>query len=129
MIQLTVLRDTFTNQSVTSQVLFNGTLRWYGIEPPNRPGPKPYCIPAGTYSVVLGHSQHFGMTVPMVQNVPGFYGIEIHPGNFPHDTHGCLCIGEDRGPDDVTQSRVAFDELMAALDGEEDINVTYVGGV
>jgi hypothetical protein len=128
MIELTVLRDTFTDQSVTSEILLDGTLRWYGIEPPNRSGPKPFCIPAGTYKVVLAQSAHFDMIVPVVLEVPQFTGIEIHPGNFPRDTHGCLCIGEDRGPDDVTQSRAAFDELMAVLVGQDDIQITYVGG-
>ncbi len=123
--EITVLRDTYTDQSVTSEVLLNRVQKWYGIEPPNRPQ-KPCCIPAGTYLVVLGHSEHFDMTVPIVQGVAGFSGIEIHPGNFPRDTHGCLCIGEDRGPNDVIQSRVAFDELMSQLAGEEDISITYV---
>jgi hypothetical protein len=127
--QLTVLRDTFTDQSVTSEVILDGTLKWFGIEPPNRPGPKPYCIPAGTYKITLAPSFHFDMIVPRVINVVGFEGIEIHPGNFPRDTHGCLCIGEGRGPDDVTQSRKAFEELMSFLTGDDNIQITYVGGV
>jgi hypothetical protein len=69
------------------------------------------------------------MIVPVVLEVPQFTGIEIHPGNFPRDTHGCLCIGEERGPDDVTQSRAAFDQLMQVLtSGQDDIQITYVGG-
>jgi hypothetical protein len=67
------------------------------------------------------------MIVPQVQDVPGFTGIEIHPGNFPPNTHGCLCIGEGRGPNEVTQSRVAFDQLMLAIGGETGM-ITYVGG-
>jgi hypothetical protein len=130
MTELTVLRDTFTDLSVTSEILLGGVQRWYGIEPPNRPGPKPFCIPPNTYRVVLAESQHFSMVVPVVLEVPQFSGIEIHPGNFPRDTHGCLCIGEERGPDDVSQSRVAFDQLMQILMLETDgINITYVGGV
>ena len=128
MIELTVLRDILTDQSVTSEILLDGTQRWFGIEPPNRSGPKPFCVPAGTYKVVLAQSAHFDMIVPLVLGVPMFTGIEIHPGNFPRDTHGCLCIGEERGDDDVTQSRAAFDELMAVLVGQDDIQITYVGG-
>lgn len=127
---LTVMRDTFTEQSVTSEVMLDGLERWFGIEPPNRPGPKPFCVPAGTYKVTLAMSQHFAMTVPCVQDVPGFTGIEIHPGNFPKDTHGCLCIGDSRGGDFVGLSRKAFDELMEALEADPDnISITYVGGV
>jgi hypothetical protein len=126
MIQLTVLRDTFTDLSVTSEVLLDGVQRWFGIEPPNR-ATKPCSIPAGTYPIILAQSEHFDMIVPQVQDVPGFTGIEIHPGNFPPNTHGCLCIGEGRGPNEVTQSRVAFDQLMLAIGGETGM-ITYVGG-
>jgi hypothetical protein len=130
MIEITVLRDTFTGLSVTSEVLYNRTQRWFGIEPPNRPGPKPYCIPPATYKIALSPSSHFDMVVPVVLGVPNFTGIEIHPGNFPRDTHGCLCIGEERGPDDVTQSRAAFDDLMSKLQADPDnIQITYVGGI
>lgn len=126
---ITVLRDTYTSLSVTSEVLLDDVQRWYGIEPPNRPGPKPYCIPAATYKVILAESVHFGMQVPCIQDVPGFTGIEIHPGNFPRNTHGCLCIGEGRAVDDVTQSRAAFDELMSLLRLDPDnIFATYIGG-
>jgi hypothetical protein len=128
-VKITVLRDIFTDQSVTSEVLLDGEQRWFGIEPPNRPQ-KPCCIPSGNYKLILGDSVHFSMTVPMVQNIEGFTGIEIHPGNFPRDTHGCLCIGEGRGPDDVTQSRIAFDQLMAELlKDPDDLTITYVGGM
>ena len=125
---ITVLRDTFTDNSVTSEILLNGEQCYYGIEPPNRPQ-RPCCIQSGTYKVILQKSIHFGMIVPCVQNVEGHTGIEIHPGNFPRDTHGCLCVGEGRGPDDVTQSRDAFNELMAILQQDPDnIQITYVGG-
>jgi hypothetical protein len=127
--KITVLRDTFTDKSATSEVLLDGAQRWFGIEPPNRSDPKPYCVPAGAYPVILAHSAHFDMTVPCVQNVPGFTGIEIHPGNFPRNTHGCLCIGDSRGEDFVGMSRKAFDELMEVLQQDPtDITVTYVGG-
>lgn len=111
-------------------MLLNGKQLWFGIEPPNRPGPKPYCIPPGTYEVLLSQSQHFNMVVPCVQNVEGFTGIEIHPGNFPSDTHGCLCIGDSRGENFVGLSRKAFDELMSFLRANPTgITITYVGGV
>jgi hypothetical protein len=126
-IKLVVIRDVFTDASVTSEILLDGTQRWYGLEPPNRPV-KPCCIPPGTFKVVLAQSKHFDMIVPVVLEVPNFTGVEIHPGNFPRNTLACLLIGEARGPDDVTQSRAAFDELMAVLVGQDDIQITYVGG-
>jgi Family of unknown function (DUF5675) len=126
---ITVLRDLFTDNSVSSEVLLDGNHFCFGLEPPNRPI-RPSCIPSGTYNVVISESQHFGMLVPCVTGVEGHTGIEIHPGNWPRDTHGCLLVGEERAPDDVTQSRAAFEQLMAKLVTQADnLTITYVGGV
>ena len=65
------------------------------------------------------------MDVPHVLNVPGFDEIEIHPGNFPGDTEGCLLVGFTRLPDMIESSRAAFADLMARLKG--DIQITYIG--
>lgn len=126
--KLLVMRDIFTNLSVLSEISLDGVQLWYGLEPPNR-AQKPCCIPPGTFVVKLGWSDHFNMIVPKIQDVPNFTAVEIHPGNFPKDTHACLLVGEHRAEDDVTQSRVAFDELMAKLTADpNNITITYVGG-
>lgn len=74
-------------------------------------------IPAGKYRVAITKSEKFGRMLPEVQNVTGFEGIRIHPGNGPADTEGCLLFGKQR--DDVNQrillSRMACDEFQAKL--------------
>ncbi|KAB2967516.1 DUF5675 family protein [Zoogloea sp.] len=54
-------------------------------------------IPAGIYKLVLVDSPKFspiyGHKMIMLEAVPGFTGILIHPGVSQKDTEGCLCPG------------------------------------
>lgn len=59
-------------------------------------------IPAGRYRINLIKSPSFGEKyyakpyggkMPYLQDVPGFDGVMIHPGNKPADTAGCLLPG------------------------------------
>ena len=61
--------------------------------------------------------------MPHLENVPGFEGILIHPGNFPSDTEGCILIGKEFSENAVLHSRDTFNELMATLTSGE-ITVT-----
>ena len=123
---LTVHRRWFTPNSTEGGLEIEGVFQCYTLEPrKNQSQGKPFCIPAGTYQVQLGWSDHFEKIVPKIQNVTGFDGIEIHPGNFPRDTHGCTLVGETRMTDDVGLSDLAFEALMKKLTGETDITITY----
>lgn len=70
-------------------------------------------IPTGTYPAELYASPHFGgMRVLLLANVPGRTGIEIHPGNTPQDTKGCILPGTSIGPNRVANSRSAFNRII-----------------
>jgi Family of unknown function (DUF5675) len=126
---ITVLRDTYTDNSVTGEMSVDGVFECFTLEPrSDRSQGKPYCIPSGTYVVLLKPSPHFGCTTPHLQNVPGFDEIEIHWGDFPKDTIGCTVVGQARTEDAVWQSKLAFDALMAKLAMAATISATYVGG-
>jgi hypothetical protein len=53
---------------------------------------KPYPIPAGVYEGrhTRDRFKHFMLEV---FNVPGFEGIQVHAGNYPWHTHGCILAG------------------------------------
>jgi Family of unknown function (DUF5675) len=87
---------------------------------------KPYCVDAGTYPVLLQWSQHFQRIVPCVQNVPNFTGVEIHPGNYPSNTHACCLVGETESKDFLGQSEAAFGQLMDKLKYADAISITYI---
>jgi hypothetical protein len=130
-VNITVQRQNFDAQCTQGEMLLNGTHFGWTLEPQSDPSKgKPYCVAAGTYAVLLQQSAHFNMVVPVVQNVPNFTGVEIHPGNFPPDTHACCLVGETEGTDFVGNSRAAFDALMQQLSSvTEPITITYIGGI
>jgi hypothetical protein len=97
-------------------MFLNGIFEAYTLEPPTlQPPNKPRAVPAGLYDWTLYASPRFGRSVVRVEDIVGFEDIEVHPGNFPRDTHGCCLVGRTEGTDFVGQSDVEFDALMAKL--------------
>jgi len=121
---ITVERKLFTPNSTIGEMSLNGTFFCYTLEPrADQSQGKPFCIPAGRYTVTLAFSPRFEMTTPHVMNVPGFQEIEIHPGNYPRDTEGCCLVGATHDVDFIGNSRNTFTKLMAQLQGP--ITITY----
>ena len=95
-----------------------------------RPEQKIYgqtAIPTGTYPVVLTYSPRFKRTLPLIQDVPHFEGIRIHPGNTSADTAGCILVGRQAIPGRLTDSRQTLRQLMKTLTNrpqEQKISIT-----
>ena len=53
-------------------------------------------IPTGRYQILRTWSLRFNKTMMLVDHVPGFGGIRIHPGNDASDTEGCILPGLER---------------------------------
>jgi len=122
--KLRIIRDKFTDKStigklyVDSPYVFCNTLEDVDRRLENG-GEKVYgqtCIPRGTYDVVIDYSSRFKKRMPHILNVPQFDGIRIHPGNTDRDTEGCILVGVTRGDDFIGDSRLAYNELMAAME-------------
>lgn len=79
--------------------------------------PGQTAIPFGRYPVVISWSPRFGRDLPLLESVPNFTGVRIHPGNTAADTEGCILPGLDRHPKSVGRSRKAFDALYAQIAG------------
>jgi Family of unknown function (DUF5675) len=88
--------------------------------------PGATCIPAGTYEVIINFSQRFGRPMPLLLDVPGFQGIRIHSGNTAADTEGCVLVGQERGEDVVTNSRMAFAPLFSKIKEWVDTGKLYI---
>ena len=126
--QLTVNRKWYSANSTIGTMSVDDQHFCNTLEPrADRSEGKPYCIPAGSYSVQILFSPRFQMNTPHVMNVPGFEEIEIHPGNFPKDTEGCCLAGTTVSQDFVGNSRAAFHALMQRLQGNS-VTITYVDG-
>lgn len=74
-------------------------------------------IPSGRYSLVITHSQRFGVRMPYLLDVPGFSGIRIHPGNTSGDTEGCILVGALMNDDgeSLLQSKISYNRLFSTL--------------
>lgn len=117
--KLTLIRDTFTDESTTGQLFVDGVFECFVLEDRVRPkGVKVYgktAIPYGTYEIVVTKSVRFRRFLPLLLNVPNFTGIRIHPGNTSVDTKGCLLPGTKRARNIVFEPHKAFDRLFARI--------------
>lgn len=81
-------------------------------------------IPQGRYSITITKSERFQKDLPLLNMVPGFAGIRIHPGNTHEDTEGCILPGEKVAGESIVESRKAFGKLYGIIesalqDGDE----------
>lgn len=127
-----VLRRRPSNDACTIGELYDddGSFVCYVLEDPVREQeglpvsawkiPGKTAIPQGRRRVTITYSKRFQRPLPLVNMVPGFEGIRIHPGNGPDDTEGCLLPGMSVKPDDsgVLESRTAFKKLYDMIDAE-----------
>jgi hypothetical protein len=73
-------------------------------------------IPAGQYPIEIYDSPHAGHPVPLLQNIPGRDFVEIHCGNVPCDSKGCIIVGLDHIEDTLERSRDAFNLLFPKIE-------------
>ena len=132
--KLKLKRKHYTTLSTIGELTVNGKFECYILEDPVRPEKikTETAIPAGSYDVVINHSEKFGVQMPLLEDVPNYSGIRIHPGNSPEDTWGCLLPGSDFAVDVISGSQKAyadlFKKLEKALKKKEEISITIVEG-
>ncbi len=115
---LRVIREPSVDGATLGSLYLNGVWQCWTLEDVLRDVkiPGETAIPAGTYHVILVPSpKRHGLLVPLLRDVPNFTAIEIHPGNTPADTLGCLLVGQTRGRGVVGGSVAAFTPLMDKL--------------
>lgn len=123
--KITVQRRTLTIESTQGEMSLDGIFECYTLEPRDRRfapasitdgGPtKPYAIPVGTFFWKKYFSPKHGFEVVLIEGVPGFTSIELHPGNIPKDTLGCTVVGTTEQANFVGHSKEEFARLMAKL--------------
>lgn len=78
-------------------------------------------IPKGRYRVAFTWSPAFssrswarvdGGCVPLLENVKGFEGCRIHPGNTAEETNGCILPGKNTAKGRVTASQEHYRLLV-----------------
>jgi hypothetical protein len=112
-------RRDYTDRSTIGDLYLDSVFQCYTLELSTRKqeGVK-NCIPSGKYEILMQYSARFEMDTPHLQNVPGRTFIEIHPGNKPEDTEGCILLGQTKEADWVGSSRVAYQELVPKIESK-----------
>ncbi len=95
-------------------------------------------IPKGTYGVAMNvtspkyaavawYWQFCQGKMPRLLSVPGFDGINIHPGTTALDTRGCILVGKNTKVGKLTDSKACFQQIYklmkAAADKGDEITI------
>ena len=128
-INLLILRDTFSDESIIGELFLNGERFCNTLELPFRDNQRSVsCIPTGEYKVRLRlprESATRDYIHLLVQDVPSRDYILFHRGNSAKDTHGCILVGQGSQQDVVHNSTLAMDLLIKEIInlGGEKINL------
>ena len=129
MINLLLIRDTFSKKSTIGELFLNGERICDTLENSWQDNQRNIsCIPEGVYPVRLRlprESATRDYIHLLVQDVPDRDWILFHRGNFPKDTSGCILVGIGTEQDVVHNSVLAMDLLIKEVIhlGGENINL------
>ena len=129
MINLLLIRDTFTEESTIGELFLNGERICDTLENPYLDNQRNIsCIPEGVYPVRLRlprESATRDYLHLLVQEVPNRDWILFHRGNTAKDTSGCILVGLGSQQDFVSNSVLAMDLLIKEVIhlGGENINL------
>lgn len=87
-------------------------------------------IPAGLYQVAWHKSPKFNRMVPVLFNeqVPKDRYIEIHAGNYPKHTEGCILVGKWANDEGVFESVKTLEALLSFIGGK-DLEVEIINEI
>ena len=129
MINLLLIRDTFSKESTIGELFLNGERICDTLENPWQDNQRNIsCIPEGVYPVRLRlprESATRDYIHLLVKDVPNRDWILFHRGNTAKDTSGCILVGLGSQQDFVSNSTLAMDLLIKEVIhlGGENINL------
>ena len=129
MINLLLIRDTFSEKSTIGELFLNGERICDTLENPWQDNQRNIsCIPEGVYPVRLRTARESATRDYLhllVQEVPNRDWILFHRGNTAKDTRGCILVGLGTEQDVVHNSVLAMDLLIKEILhlGGENINL------
>ncbi len=108
---VTIRRTETKGQSVFGKMSYEGKVLCYTLEH------ETVKIPAGTYQGELRYSERFHRIVPYIR-VPSRTGIEVHVGNCPGESGGCVLVGTSIDGACLGSSKQALQHVVQALPSE-----------
>jgi hypothetical protein len=118
---LTIHREYSDANCTSGYLAVNGTIQAYTLELPWRGNaPLISAIPPGNYPGTLRYDHSDQWRIELT-GVPGRNHVEIHTGNTPDDSEGCILIGKELGADlcsiKAGTSKPAYHDLKNAFYG------------
>jgi hypothetical protein len=117
--RLTVARKHRDSKCTSGYLAVNGAIIAYTLELPWKGNaPLISSIPDGSYSAILRYDHPDKWRIEL-SRVPGRGNVQIHTGNVPDDSEGCILVGLNLGADlcSVLESKKAYDALRTAFYG------------
>lgn len=120
--QIAIHRSAENNECTTGYLSVDGRMVCYTLELPDNANRRNVSrIPAGSYRAHLRYDHEDAWRVEL-ENVRGRTNVEIHVGNWPFDTEGCILVGAGVDPQGcrLRDSERAYEQLRTALYGDSD---------
>jgi hypothetical protein len=117
--RLTVARMHRESKCTSGYLAVNGKIIAYTLELPWKGNaPLISSIPDGSYSAILRYDHPDKWRIEL-GGVPGRGNVQIHTGNAPDDSEGCILVGLNLGADlcSVLESKKAYKALRIAFYG------------
>lgn len=124
--KLTIARKHKDAKCTSGYLAVNGKVVAYTLELPWKGNaPLISAIPDGTYGGTLRYDHPDKWRIEFT-GVAGRGNIQIHTGNTPDDTEGCIIVGLSLGPDlcTVQDSKAAYEALRTAFYGSPNPTTT-----
>lgn len=127
--ELHLTRDIADPSYTAGQLAVNGAPECFTLEPELGDGGIDCAVPVGRYPVYMRWSVKFQKRLAHVDAVQGRSAIEIHDGNTPANTEGCILVGVDRLAPDVLghsdDARLALqNKIGTAIANSEQVWIT-----
>jgi len=124
-----LVRNVYTSTSTIGDLLIAHKVFCHTLEDVRRPGAQKVfgetAIPAGRYPLSLEYSQKFKKVLPHIRGVQNFTSIEMHGGNRPEDTDGCVLCAFNI-VDNWTIQAQAADALTELMKTSNGLNQSWI---
>jgi hypothetical protein len=124
--RLTIHRQYPSEKCTSGYLAINGVITSYTVERPWKDNQENISsIPSGTYDGRLRYDHSDRWRVELI-DVPGRTNVQIHIGNQPDQSKGCILVGKKLNPDlcSLQQSGLAYRDLKKAFYGTETPSAT-----
>ena len=128
--ELSLYRNYPSSECTIGDLFINGVWLCYILEDVERNSKIAgrTAIPRGRYLITITYSNRFKRYLPLLNNIPNYDGVRIHPGNTAIDTEGCLLPGMTKTETAVYRSKEAFTRLYWKLTNSKTENWLSIFG-